>query len=184
MKRIIIAIMLIGLPFMVFGQDYYTGKNAVTIDGVTYVITKNREVQNSKNTLYGKPELMSDGTIFYSKDWDFYVRCKNKDIVDQIVKENIPQPILSRMKMGDCHLMINVVVIPLTGRVVEVCFILTNFGRNKVNEACAIPPKSLMAIEKELKEKLRYECSMTNIDHLDGFLYSSGSRGHCTSNVK
>lgn len=182
MKRTIIAI-LICLPLMAFGKDYYTGKKTVKADGVTFVVEGNL-VRNAANKLYLQPSKMSDGTVFYAKDWAFHYECLNWDIVEQIVKSNISSSILKKMKKGDCHLIIGVDLIPSTGRVAEVDFILTNDGKNKINEAFAIPPKSLAVIEKEIKAKIRYKCSMTNIDYVSNFLYCSGSRGNCTSNIK
>ena len=185
MKHFITVIVMIVCSGVCLAQDYYNGKTTVSGGGITYEIYKVTSggvfVENINNTLRHQEKMFDDGTKFYPAQTPVYTVCQNDDIIDEIVRRNVPESVLKRMKETKSGLMIDARVSPKTEKAVEIGYWLNKPYDQTVNGACAISPSSLAAIERELKEKLVFKCSRKDLNYTVSILYSSKAPGNCAS---
>lgn len=175
-------IMLLFVSLGSYGKDYYSGKSKVSGGGITYLVTHQDSfgcfLENSKNALRKQEQKFEDGTKYIRAEHLVISKC-NWEIIDEIVKKNIPASVLSKMRETKGAILIGARFSPKTGRTLEIGFSLSAWDENVLSGVYSIPPESFAAIEKELKEKLVFTCSREDLNYGDGIVYSSCAPENC-----
>lgn len=79
MKRVFSIIIILGLGSTVSAQDYYTGRDRITADGITFLASVYQGVilslANITNTRENAPEVYKDGSPI-EPEFEEYARCE------------------------------------------------------------------------------------------------------------
>lgn len=160
MKNILLYIVISGFVSSVTAQDYYTGRDLVTADGITFEITKygyTFDLSNVENIQMNQSGgyKYKDGTPV-EEEFDGYATAETRPgNVEKALMETFSQEEYEALRSNrDAELVIGYVISP-EGNTTEVGFSLDY-------EPCmlSIPPAKYALLEKNLKRYVKWDVNL------------------------